>query len=553
MRVITIRRLGWLLLLSALAVSALRGASPKPSLADRVIILANASERESIELAQYYAKARAIPLANVIALPMPKVETLNWPEFIQKVYQPLQDELVKRGWIDAVSSDLVDEIGRRRYVVSSHHISYLVVCRGVPLRVQHDGHLYKPAPPITDHKEFQTNQGAVDSELSLLAVPQYPISGFVMNPLFGVGHPNTFQESWVVKVSRLDGPSFESARALVDHAIEAERFGLIGRAYVDIGGIHKLGDQWFDLAAKEIERANFDLSVDRLPTTFPRTARFDAPALYFGWYAWDVNGPFIEPGFRFPPGAVALHLHSFSATTLNETHHGWTGPLVALGVTATVGNVFEPYLEFTHSPPILARALLRGDNWGDAVYTSVRALSWETMAIGDPLYRPFAISFSEQWAKRDQLPDELYPYVVLRELQRLQHQGASEEARRIADEVMSKRPSAPVALAQAQLLAAAGDHTGACRAAVWVTRLKKFAPTELPWALEAAQDLVENSQTDVATDFIAGFINDPELPTEFRDEFLNHGVLAARASNRDDLAAKWQASLDAAKAAAAGK
>ena len=41
-------------------------------------------------------------------------------------------------------------------------------------------------------------------------------------------------------------------------------------------------------------------------------------ALYFGWYDWNVSGPFLNPRFRFRKGAVAMHLHSFSAEQLGE-------------------------------------------------------------------------------------------------------------------------------------------------------------------------------------------------------------------------------------------
>jgi uncharacterized protein (TIGR03790 family) len=549
MRAFSLGRVIWLFAVLGFAAPALSAANDPASLAPRVVILANSAEPGSVALAEYYAKARSIPEANIIALHMDKAENVHWAEFIKQVYQPLQDELVKRGWIDGISSELTDDVGRRRYAISGHHIAYLVVCRGVPLRVFPEDHLYKPNPPITDNPQFRTTQGAVDSELSLLARAQYPISGFVMNPLYGVSRPTEFQEAAVVKVSRLDGPSFESARALVDHALEAEKFGLIGRAYVDIGGIDRLGDQWFELTAKELERVHFDLTVDRLPTTFPKTARFDAPALYFGWYAWNINGPFTEPGFQFPPGAVALHLHSFSGSTMQTTNVGWVAPLVARGVTATVGNVFEPYLNLTHSPPILARALLRGDNWGDAVYAAVPALSWEEIAVGDPLYRPFAISFDQQWKDREKLPDSLYPYVVLRQLQRLESEKSFEQARQLAAETMRARPSAPVALAQASLEAKSGHHAEASRAAAWVTKMTEFSPTQLPWAIEAAQDLLDNGQADAATEFLQKHIEDAALPPEFRIDFLTHGIAAAKAAHHEDLAAKWESDLTAAKEA----
>ena len=64
---------------------------------------------------------------------------------------------------------------------------------------------------------------------------------------------------------------------------------------------------------------------------------------------------------------------------------------MALGVTATLGTVFEPYLQFTHRPSLFLRALSRGKNFGDAVYYALPALSWQAVAIGDPLYRPFKV------------------------------------------------------------------------------------------------------------------------------------------------------------------
>jgi len=41
-------------------------------------------------------------------------------------------------------------------------------------------------------------------------------------------------------------------------------------------------------------------------------------ALYYGWYAGNVAGPFSQPGFKFVPGAIAAHIHSYSAATLRD-------------------------------------------------------------------------------------------------------------------------------------------------------------------------------------------------------------------------------------------
>ena len=110
-----------------------------------------------------------------------------------------------------------------------------------------------------------------------------------------------------------------------------------------------------------------------------------------------------------------MHLHSFSASTLRSADAGWAGPCVARGVTATLGNVFEPYRQLLHHPDLLLRALRRGDTFGDAAYYAEPVLSWQSIAIGDPLYRPFARSFEEQWKNRAELPAALRSYAALRQ------------------------------------------------------------------------------------------------------------------------------------------
>ena len=95
---------------------------------------------------------RGIPAANVIALKMPLAETISWREFIATIWQPLEDELVRKGWIDALAMDLYDDVGRREYSVSGHRISALITCRGVPLRIGNDPALFREVKPLTDHE-----------------------------------------------------------------------------------------------------------------------------------------------------------------------------------------------------------------------------------------------------------------------------------------------------------------------------------------------------------------------------------------------------------------
>lgn len=509
----------------------------------RVIILANRDDPDSLRLAHYYAEQRAVPVENIFAFRMPLAETITWPEFVTSLWQPVQDELIRLKWIDAIAMDLVDETGRRKCAPHGHRISYLVVCRGVPLRISHDPALYKEQLPATSHPEFRTNEAAVDSELALLAQGAPPINGFVPNPLFHNDHPSAFENDQVIKVARLDGPTYDEARALIDHALAAEQEGLIGRAYVDIGGIHPEGDRWLELTAAELGQLGFPLDVDRDPATIPAAARFDAPVLYFGWYAGDLNGPFALPGFQFPAGAVALHIHSYSARTLRSPTEGWCGPLVARGVTATVGNVFEPYLECLHQPHLLLHALAAGMTFGEAAAYALPALSWQGVAIGDPLYRPFAVSLDEQLKAIGRLTPRRAGYVVLRKVQLLEAGSKADEALGLLRRTMAERPSLAPAMALALRLEHAGDTIGARQALAFASRLKNIPADD--WALTrlVALRLQAEGSTGQAVEVWANLLATPGLPPELRAPWLDEARKVALAAGNTTLAEAWKKEL----------
>lgn len=511
--------------------------------ASRVIVLANRDDPESVKLAEYYAGKRSIPAENIIALPMSIAEAVTWKGFVETIYSPLQAELVKRGWIDGIAMELKDDAGRVKYAMSGHKIAYLTVCRGVPLKVLNEPLIPAETTPATVNPAFRTNAAAVDGELALMAAGNTPLIAFLPNPLFRNDAPSSIQLSQIIKVSRLDGPTYDDARALIDHALTAERDGLIGRSYVDIGGPHAAGDRWLDETAKQLVELNFDGDVDRSGGSLAGWARMDAPALYFGWYAGGVNGPFTQDGFAFPPGAVALHIHSFSAATVRSASQGWVGPLVARGVTATVGNVNEPYLEFTHQPHLMLKALARGDRWGDAVAYSVPVYSWQAMAVGDPLYRPFKVPFDQQWSRRDKLPLELRAYVVLRHMRERERAGSRDEAIWAGLESQKKVFSLAVGLVVADLQKAAGDIDGARQSLDGVTRRRQFAVQEAPLAVMIAQRLSEAGEARKAFGVWVTVLGGLPQPKEVRIQWLKPAVASAKAAKEERQARRWQEEL----------
>ena len=96
-----------------------------------------------------------------------------------------------------------------------------------------------------------------------------------------------------------------------------------------------------------------------------------------------------SPGHNSAPGAIAVHIHSFSAATLRDPNANWVAPLLSHGAAASLGNVYEPYLQLTSHLDIFNDRLLHGFTFAESAYSSVDALSWMSVMVGDPLYRPY--------------------------------------------------------------------------------------------------------------------------------------------------------------------
>lgn len=518
----------------------LRGAD-----APRVLVLANSEDPGSLEVARHYVERRGLGERAIVALPMPLTEEITWTDFVSAIWNPLLQAAVARGDIDAMAMRLADEIGRTKIVASGHRLDALVICRGVPLRVAHDPALFdERSNPLAANAPLRNNEAAVDSELALLAVNGPPIAAFVPNPVFqgavnSAGGDAALRQ--VIPVGRLDGPSVADAKALVDRALAAERDGLWGRAYVDIGGPHRQGDEWLEACVPELTALGFETDVDRERETIPAHARLDAPALYFGWYAGGINGPFATPDFRFPPGAIALHIHSFSATTLRSPTRGWTGPLVARGVTATFGNVAEPYLQFTHQPQLLLRALVRGDTLGVAALRSVNALSWKAVLVGDPLYRPFAVTADAQWARRGELPSEAEIYARIRRMRMLAAAGRGEEALALGVAGMRRNPGLPLALTLAGMQLSAGDAAAARRSLGVFGALPRWRAADRPLMMAAAQALQAAGAAEEGMKLVDRLLAEPDLAADFRVATLKQGAAIARAAQDFTRAGRWDA------------
>ncbi len=365
-----------------------------------VVVIYNSRMPESRRVAEHYAMARGVPASQVTGFPLPSSEEISRANFQENLQKPLFEFLRKqRLWktgMQAVFSTNSTPAKKEPGVVESK-IRYAVLCYGVPTKISKAAEIREAA---TEHlkPELQRNEAAVDSELALLPLLErkLPIGGPLANPLFSATNATVMHPTnGVLMVARLDGPSADIASGLVDKAIQAEKVGLWGNTYFDVRNTteegYKIGDTWIRNASEIARRLGYDPVVDENPGTFPPGFPMSKVAFYAGWYDEHVSGPFAHGGVDFMPGAFAYHLHSLSAGTIRSTNRNWVGPLLAQGVTATMGSVDEPYLAGTPDISVFAaRFLFNGFSFGESAYASQPVLSWQITVVGDPLYRPLA-------------------------------------------------------------------------------------------------------------------------------------------------------------------
>ena len=235
-----------------------------------------------------------------------------------------------------------------------------------------------------------------------------------------------------------------------------------------------------------------------------------------------------------------MHIHSFSATTLRDSARGWTGPLVARGVTATVGNVYEPYLQLTHRPDLLVRALLRGDTLVEAAYYALQPLSWQAVLIGDPLYRPFAVSIEEQMENLSRLPSRWAGYAVLRRMRQLEAAGRAAEALALATSRQVSQPNLAVGVALARHYRDSGDALTAGAALAFAERVNSLEASEWALAREAAQMLESVGRAAPAVGVWRALLAAKEIPRVVRIAWLAEAVSAAVAAREPKQAEMWR-------------
>jgi uncharacterized protein (TIGR03790 family) len=112
-------------------------------------------------------------------------------------------------------------------------IHFVALIRGMPLKIRPVATPYQGDTPGGGPIQSR-NEASVDSELSVLGLFTRQISGMVPNPYFQGFRPIAeVTAAPLLLVTRLDAPESATVRRMIVDAIEVEKNGLWGRAFVD--------------------------------------------------------------------------------------------------------------------------------------------------------------------------------------------------------------------------------------------------------------------------------------------------------------------------------
>ena len=382
-----------------------------------IMIVANKDMPESISVAKHYASKRKVPDENIILLSLPKGEDILRVDFETKLAEPLREALKSKKdkiqvllnvygvplrvggkVLNAEDKVKADDIKKQ---LDSSRKELAVAEKDKTEKDKFDG-LKKKVAELNDQHRISMaveSLACVDSELMCLWWPAYELSRWQPNPLYWKApkelnnrFPNTLM------TCRLDGPTAEIAKRLVDDAVEVEANGLKGKVYFDARGIgfnsknpgdssgYGGYDESFREAAALLKSAGMDVTLDDKGALFEPDSCKDA-ALYSGWYS---HATFIDC-CKYVKGAVAWHLASSEAITLrNPASKVWCPNLLQKGVAATLGPVAEPYTIAFPKPAEFFGFLATGKYTLVETYSRTTYLtSWMTVLVGDPLYNPY--------------------------------------------------------------------------------------------------------------------------------------------------------------------
>jgi len=340
---------------------------PENVLAFEVLVVVNDSfedrdgngKSDSVEVGEHYSAQRKIPSKNIC--------------HVSCSSEDIASDLA--GLLSQIQACLETDSGG---MLLKNKIYYIVPTLGIPFKTS--------ALESVDHKIeciYLANWQVLNNGNRLYYKSEFQDSPHRFKP--SEKERRLLGESPQYLVSRLDGPTLEIAKGLVDKAVYAEQhFGpVFGNAYIDASitpeGNTGTGELFYNVsdALSALGIPVFVIPHTELGTNFlagecPKTA------YYWGWYQH-----FLLPRFEWIPGGIGAELQSYSAKGLRSGRRA-VPIMLHEGITGTIGWVNEPYYETDLFGKGIIYFAEKGLDFAEA--THLANFHPNLVRIGDPLY-----------------------------------------------------------------------------------------------------------------------------------------------------------------------
>lgn len=316
----------------------------------QVLVVVNKLSPDSVAIADYYVKKRRIPAANLCTVACTIKEDCSVKELEQQIEEPI----------------------RKTIAHSPYRIDYIVVTKGIPIRVYEGGY-------------------STDSLIAVMQLPNVP--EHALNPYFEKEERFSHQKFGIYLVTRLDGYTRADCFKLVDDSLAAKPSA--GEFLFHLGPGHDSGD--YKKVNDGMRRAYFQMVKKRLESTLDTKQKFAGGTDLMGYFSWGSNDVLYDANvyhsLTFRPGAIAETAVSTSGRTFtNRTAPGQSkiADLIAQGVTGCKGYVSEPFAVAIAHADILFDRYTSGYNLAESFYMASLLIHWKDTVIGDPLCAPYA-------------------------------------------------------------------------------------------------------------------------------------------------------------------
>ncbi len=338
---------------------------------ENVMVLYNAADADSIEVAQYYAGSR------------PGVQLLGLSNV------PAGEEISAESYLSNLRPQILAGL--------NDDIDVIVTTTGLPLRIKANSAATREGKYSSFESEL-TRIDTIDS-LSLMtnqwwALPDaFGGNSKALNPYYGSDSSFSYTETGIRLSSRLDSYSVETTKAMIDRAQNSYISGQVLSVVVDDDPVSR-PDKMLELATGVLpafgQSVTYDTSADAI---------LEDSTAVIGYVSHGTNDSgelgkdYItdQLDLILVKGAIFATQESYNAFSFTEgvtkANQGQIGQWLEIGGTAAVGHVEEPAVGTTNvaNEDLLFEGMLGGRTWVESAWSSIFQTSYVNTVVGDPL------------------------------------------------------------------------------------------------------------------------------------------------------------------------